>query len=217
MEVTNYPFGNGVFNSTTSVLLDACFLLSLIDATDSKFDSCNKVMQQILNSKSQVYVTNVVSAEVLNVLMVKLFKLDMMSSIDNNQTQNAKGSIQQFLKYFKPADKKKICKKNNSADNINYKYIFNKVYKSPDRNLLNVYFQEAIKIQTAMEKVFNIRYISMNKDYFIQCRDFMAKHLLMVNDASHLAVAENRGLTYLLSLDSDFVNVNDVKTKLLRI
>jgi predicted nucleic acid-binding protein len=217
MEVTKYPFDSSVFNNTTSVLLDACFLLALVDATDIKYDDCNTTMKQLLENKAQLFVTNVVSAEVLNVLMVKLFKLDMMSSIDHNNTLNSIGAIRHLLKHFRLPEQKKIAKKNNSADNINYKLAFNKAYKSSDRNLLNVYFQEAIRIQTEMEKAFSIKYISMNRDYFSECRLLMNQHMLMVNDASHLAVTESRKLTYLLSLDADFFGVSNVKTKLLKI
>lgn len=66
MEILFYPFSSIDFQSTTSILLDASFLLSLVYDDDIKHSECIEVFRILLNNQCKLLVTNIISAEVLN-------------------------------------------------------------------------------------------------------------------------------------------------------
>ena len=218
MDCIEHPFSDSIgLNNSTSVLLDACFLLAMVDNTDNRFVKCNGLMKTLIEKDVKKYVTAVVSAEVLNILMVKMFKNDIMASIDNLQAMNAPGAIKHLRTYFSKEEKKKFLNKGKAAERVGYKRAFFKIYKSFDRNLLNVYIQTAIDIQKHMETEFKLKYISINKNLYELSRNAMIKNNLLINDASHFVVSDEKKLGYIVTLDGDFERIQSNNIKVLTV
>ena len=85
MEILFYPFSSIDFQSSTSILLDASFLLSLVYDDDIKHTECIEVFRILLNNQCKLLVTNIISAEVLNQIMYKIFMIDIRHKIDKER------------------------------------------------------------------------------------------------------------------------------------
>lgn len=219
MQPINYPFDNSLFNAKTSVLLDACFLLALLDKNDPKFTESNEVLEQLVNNKCKLFVTSVVSAEVLNIITVKLFTADIRFQIDGAIPLNTEPNIRTLVNEFSTKDKTSILNKNDSkVKKIYFKGYFNSIYKNQAvKNILSVYFCKAVEIQRELEDKLNIKYISMSKETYNTARDYISQHMLCINDASHLSAAEQVKSTYLLTADGDFSGIQNSTVTILKI
>lgn len=217
MQRLEYPFDSSMFNSKTSVLLDACFLLSISNEEDPKYGQCIETYKQLQTSKCSLYVTTIVWAEVLNVVMNKLFIQDIRYKLDNNNPINNKCNISLIIKHFTAYHRKHLNNYKKSC-NIPYKKYFNIIYKNKnERDLLKIYFVKSVEIQKLLEKSLLIKHVSLNKASFEQAREYVEKYQLCLNDATHLSAAEQCKITYLLTLDGDFNNEISANTRLLKI
>lgn len=220
MGVHIYPFNSISFDNKTSVLIDACFLLALLYENDNKHKECEKVLKELLDRKCQLYVTNIVSSEVLNQILYRLFASDMRYKVDGITPLNSRTHIGVLISNLTKNDKNDLrAGIINRVNRINFKYYFNQFYKDNRlRKFLKIYFEKATYYHEALEKKLGVKYISSNRAMLALAKDYMKNDMLGVNDANHLAAATQNELTYLLTLDGDFVYLTSkVKVGILKI
>lgn len=220
MVVHTYPFNSISFSNKTSVLIDACFLLALLSENDSRYVECDDVLKKLVEAKCQLYVTNIVSSEILNHIIYRLFENDIRYKIDKVQSLNTTTNIGLLLSNFKPEDKiaikklhiRKVCR-------INFKRYFNEIYKNARfRKFLKIYFEKSVHLFETLEQKAGVKYVSVNKDMLTLAKQFMINDMLGVNDANHLAAASQKNFNYLLTLDGDFCYVTSpVNVEILKI
>lgn len=218
MELILYPFKNIVFNKN-SVLLDASFLLSLIYDDDIKHSDCLSCLKQLSEGACEFYTTSIISAEVLNQILYKLFINDVESKINNNSPYNSIDNIRSITNSFSRHDTKILKqKKEDRLIHIPYKRYFDNISKnSMRRNLLNIYYRKSVEIISELEKIINIRYLNITVECVSLVKNFMCENLLSVNDAFHIAAAEYNKIDFLLTLDGDFIFAESSKMKILKI
>ncbi|MFU0783696.1 MAG: PINc domain-containing protein [Thermoanaerobacterium thermosaccharolyticum] len=220
MRVINFPFKNANFSRGTSVFIDACFLLTLLDNKNRKYNDSINVSQQLLNNNCQLYISPIVSAETVNKLILILFIKDVKTFMLNiNETLNDKENLKLIVATFSEKDKDILTKNiKNYPYKINFKDHFDKIYKAGNSNLLEVYFQNAIKLEKILENKLHIKYVSINKQTVINARDYISQDLMGVNDAFHIAIAVQNNIDYLLTLDKDFKRIKcNSKVSILKI
>ncbi|GCD08389.1 PIN domain-containing protein [Clostridium tagluense] len=218
MELILYPFKNIVFNKN-SVLLDASFVLSLIYDDDIKHSDCLSCLKQLSEGSSQFYTTSIISAEVLNQILYKLFISDIESKINNTSPYNSIDNIRSITGSFSRHDTKILKqRKEDRLIHIPYKRYFDNISKnSMRRNLLNIYYNKSVEIISELEKIINIKYLNISEECISLVKIFMCENLLSVNDAFHLATAEYNNIDFLLTLDGDFLFAESSKMKILKI
>jgi predicted nucleic acid-binding protein len=219
MEMLLFPFSSIDFNNTTSILLDASFLLSLVYDDDIKHSQCVETLKKILIGKCKLYVTNIISAEVLNQIMYKIFIIDIRHKIDKCNPFNSETNIKQIINCFNKYDRKTIKdKREDKLREIHYKKYFDNLSKnSLKRNLLKIYYKTAVTMHNQLENTLNFDYVEINKLCMLRTKELMTKDLLSINDATHLAVCENYNIKYLLTLDGDFIYAENSKVNILKI
>ena len=218
MQLILYPFKNTVFNKN-SVLLDASFLLSLIYDEDIKHSDCLSCLKQLSEGSCEFYTTSIISAEVLNQILYKLFISDIQCKISNNNPYNSMDNIRSITNSFSRHDTKILKqKREDRLIHIPYKRYFDNISKnSMKRNLLNIYYSKSVEIISELEKIINIRYLNITEECIPIVKNFMCENLLSVNDAFHLATAEYNKIDYLLTLDGDFIFAECSEMKILKI
>ena len=218
MQLILYPFKNIVFNKN-SVLLDASFLLSLIYDDDIKHSDCLTCLKQLSEGSCTFYTTSIISAEVLNKILYKLFISDIQCKITNNSPYNSNDNIRSITNSFSRHDTKILKeKKKDRLIHIPYKRYFDNISKnSMKRNLLNIYYSKSVEIISELEKIINIKYLNISEECVSLVKNFMCENLLSVNDAFHIATAEHNKIDFLLTLDGDFVFAESSEMKILKI
>lgn len=218
MELILYPFKSIIFNKN-SVLLDASFLLSLIYDDDIKHSDCLSCLKQLSEGGSEFYTTSIISAEVLNQILYKLFISDIECKINNTRPYNSIANIKSIINTFSRHDTKILKqKKEDRLIHIPYKRYFDNISKnSMRRNLLNTYYIKSVEIISELEKIINIKYLNITEGCISLVKKFMCENLLSVNDAFHLATAEFNNIDFLLTLDGDFIFAESSKMKILKI
>lgn len=219
MEIISYPFPISIFKNTTSILLDASFLLSLVYDDDIHHNECIEVFRILLNKKTNLYVTNIVSAEVLNQIMYKVFINDMRYKIDKKNPFNSSDNIREIMHCFSKNDRKIIKEKRiDKLREIPYKKYFDNLSKnSAKRYLLEIYYKTAVAMHNQLENTVKYNYLEINKKCILKTKEIMVKNFLAINDATHLAACICNNVEYLLTLDSDFIYANCNEVKLLKI
>jgi len=218
MELILYPFKSVIFNKN-SVLLDASFLLSLIYDDDIKHSDCLSCLKQLSEGGSVFYTTSIISAEVLNQILYKLFINDIECKINNTSPYNSIDNIKSITNSFSRHDTKILKqRKEDRLIHIPYKRYFDNISKnSIRRNLLNIYYSKSVEIVAELEKIINIKYLNISEDCMSLVKKFMCENLLSVNDAFHLATAEYNNINFFLTLDGDFIFAESSKMKILKI
>ncbi|MBZ9684904.1 PIN domain-containing protein [Clostridium estertheticum] len=218
MELILYPFKNMVFNKN-SVLLDASFVLSLIYDDDIKHSDCLSCLKQLSEGGSEFYTTSIISAEVLNQILYKLFISDIESKINNISPYNSIDNVRAITNSFSRHDTKILKqRKEDRLIHIPYKRYFDNISKnSMRRNLLSIYYNKSVEIISELEKIINIKYLNISEGCISLVKNFMCENLLSVNDAFHLATAEYNNIDFLLTLDGDFLFAESSKMKILKI
>jgi len=219
MEILFYPFSSVGFQSNTSILLDASFLLSLVYDDDIKHAECIEVFRTLLNNQCKLLVTNIISAEVLNQIMYKIFMIDIRHKIDKESAFNSQTNIKQIISSFSKYDRKIIKdKKIDKLREIPYKKYFDNLSKnSSKRDLLSVYYKTAVTMHNQLENTVKYKYVEINKVCMSKTKEIMIKNLLSINDATHIATCICHSIDYLLTLDSDFVYADCDSVKILKI
>ena len=218
MQLILYPFKNTVFNKN-SILLDASFLLSLIYDDDIKHSDCLSCLKQLSEGSCEFYTTSIISAEVLNQILYKLFISDIQYKIMNNSPYNTIDNIKSITNSFSRHDTKILREKRaDRLIHIPYKRYFDNISKnSVKRNLLDIYYSKSVEIISELEKIINIRYLNISEECISLVKNLMCENLLSVNDAFHLATAENNNIDFLLTLDGDFIFAESSEMKILKI
>ncbi|WP_346916218.1 type II toxin-antitoxin system VapC family toxin [Clostridium sp.] len=219
MEILFYPFSSVDFQSSTSILLDASFLLSLVYDDDVKHTECIEVFRVLINNQCKLLVTNIISAEVLNQIMYKIFMIDIRHKIDKESAFNSQTNIKQIISSFSKYDRKIIKdKRMDKLREIPYKKYFDNLSKnSSKRDLLSVYYKTAVTMHNQLENTVKYEYVEINKFCMSKTKEIMVKNLLSINDATHIATCICHNINYLLTLDNDFVYANCDSVKILKI
>lgn len=219
MEMILYPFNNIDFTENTSILLDASFLLSLVYDDDIKHSECIEVLRKLMLNKCKLYVTSIISCEVLNQIMYKVFMLDMQYRINKSTPFNSRNNIKSLLGSFNKYDRKTLREKHaDKAREIPYKRYFDNLSKNIlKKDLLSVYYKTAVNMHSQLEHTIKFNYLDLTEHCISRTKDFMTKHLISVNDATILAVGECYNLNYLLTLDSDFLYAESCNIEVLKI
>lgn len=219
MEILLYPFNSVDFNSNTSILLDASFLLSLVYDDDIHHAECIEVFRILINKKTKLVITNIISAEVLNQIMYRIFMLDIRHKMDKRNPFNSQSNIKEIISSFSKYDKKIIKDKRiDKLREIPYKKYFDNISKnSKKRDLLSTYYKTAVAMHNQLENTVKYNYIDINKQCMLKTKELMVKNLLSINDATHLAACLCNNIQYLLTLDSDFIYADCEIVKVLKI
>lgn len=219
MDMFLYPFSAVNFQSSTTILLDASFLLSLVYDDDIHHPECIEFFRLLLNKKCQLFVTNIISAEVLNQIMYKIFITDVRSKIDKKNPFNTNDNIREILHTFSKNDRRIIKeKKIEKLREIPYKKYFDNISKnSSKRQLLDIYYKTAVTMHNQLENTVKYNYIEITKKCIIKTKEIMVKNLLSINDATHIAACICNNIEFLLTLDSDFVYSDCKEVKILKI
>lgn len=219
MEMILYPFKSVTFDESTSIMLDASFLLSLVYDEDIKHSECIEVLRKLLLNKCILYVTSVISSEVLNQIMYKVFMLDMQFKSGNNTPFNSRNNIRTILCSFNKYDRKTLKeKRTDKLVDIPYKKYFDNLSKNVlKKDLLAIYYKTAVNMHTQLENTIKFNYLDINKDCILKAKELMVKHLISVNDATILATAQCHCINYLLTLDSDFLYAESSSISILKI
>ena len=218
MQLILYPFKNVVFNKN-SVLLDASFLLSLIYDDDIKHSDCLSCLKQLSEGSCIFYTTSIISAEVLNKILYKLFISDIQCKISNDSPYNSIDNIRSITNSFSRHDTKILKeKRKDRLIHIPYKRYFDNISKnSMKRDLLSIYYSKSVEIVSELEKIINIKYLNISEECLALVKTFMCENLLSVNDAFHIATAQHNNIDFLLTLDGDFIFAESSKIKVLKI
>jgi len=218
MQLILYPFKNIVFNKN-SVLLDASFLLSLIYDDDIKHSDCLSCLKRLSEGNCDFYTTSIISAEVLNKILYKLFISDIQCKISNNSPYNSNDNIRTITNSFSRHDTKILKeKRKDRLIHIPYKRYFDNISKnSMKRSLLNIYYSKSVEIISELEKIINIKYLNISEECISLVKTFMCESLLSVNDAFHIASAQHNNIDFLLTLDGDFIFAESSEMKILKI
>lgn len=219
MEIILYPFTNIKLDNSTKILLDASFLLSLVYDDDIKHSECIEIFKKLITNKCTLLVTNIISAEVLNQIMYKIFMLDIQHKILKVNPFNTETNLREIINCFSKYDKRIIKDKRiDKLREIPYKKYFDNISKNSNRrNLLGIYYKTAVKMHSQLEKTVNFNYVEINKLSLTKTKDIMSTCLLSINDATHLAVCEQYNIHYILTLDSDFIYADTCPTHILKI
>jgi len=218
MQLILYPFKNIVFNRN-SVLLDASFLLSLIYDDDIKHSDCLSCLKQLSEGSCAFYTTSIITAEVLNKILYKLFISDIQCKISSISPYNSMDNIKTITNSFSRHDTKILKeKRKDRLIHIPYKRYFDNISKnSMKRNLLSIYYNKSVEIISELEKIINIKYLNISEECISLVKDFMCQNLLSVNDAFHIATAQYNKIDFLLTLDGDFIFAESSEMKILKI
>ncbi|GAA0117098.1 type II toxin-antitoxin system VapC family toxin [Clostridium senegalense] len=219
MEMILYPFKGVVFDESTSILLDASFLLSLVYDDDPKHSECIEVLRKIMLGKSILYITSIISCEVLNQIMYKVFMIDVQYKITKATPFNTPNNIKCIISTFNKYDRKSLKEKRASkVVDIPYKKYFDNLSKNALRkNLLNIYYKTAVNMHTQLEHTLKFNYLDINDICMIKTKELMMTHNIAVNDATILAAAECYNINFLLTLDSDFLYADTSSVQILKI
>lgn len=219
MEILLYPFNSTDFNSNTTILLDASFLLSLVYDDDIHHAECIEVFRILINKKTKLFITNIISAEVLNQIMYRIFMLDIRHKMDKRNPFNTQTNIKEIISSFSKYDKKIIKDKRiDKLREIPYKKYFDNLSKnSKKREILGVYYKTAVAMHNQLENTVKYSYVDINKQCMVKTKELMVKNMLSINDATHLASCICNNIEYLLTLDSDFVYADCDSVKVLKI
>lgn len=219
MEILLYPFNSTDFNSNTTILLDASFLLSLVYDDDIHHAECIEVFRILINKKTKLFITNIISAEVLNQIMYRIFMLDIRHKMDKRNPFNTQTNIKEIISSFSKYDKKIIKDKRiDKLREIPYKKYFDNLSKNTKkREILGIYYKTAVAMHNQLENTVKYSYVDINKQCMIKTKELMVKNMLSINDATHLASCICNNIEYLLTLDSDFVYADCDSVKVLKI
>lgn len=224
MILNNNPFDEIAFTKQTKILLDACILLTLIDEDDNMYSSCKKEVSNMQEKDTQFFVSNVVLAEVINRTIDKLFKNDIQSiHTQINPLNSLENLYEIILNGFNEYERNIILNLDNQNEKDNFRKIiklpytkrFNKINKnklSIDRDVLQIYFNESIRLVTEIQRKYDLKLLVINESMMNLAKDLSCKYMLGINDAQHLATAIGHRMHYILSMDGDFKFVTE-KTK----
>lgn len=219
MEILLYPFNSTDFNSNTTILLDASFLLSLVYDDDIHHAECIEVFRILINKKTKLFITNIISAEVLNQIMYRVFMLDIRHKMDKRNPFNTQTNIKEIISSFNKYDKKIIKDKRiDKLREIPYKKYFDNLSKNTKkREILSIYYKTAVAMHNQLENTVKYSYVDINKQCMVKTKELMVKNMLSINDASHLSACICNNIEYLLTLDSDFIYADCDSVKILKI
>lgn len=219
MKKYNYPFDDAPLDDTTRILVDTCFLLSLLYDKDPKNKECIESFKMLLIRGCKLYVNDIVIAEFLNQMQKKMFVNDIRNRNNRKEIVNTQTNINLIIACFSKNDRKII--KERKLEKFRHipfnKYFYNIAKNAWKRDLLKIYYEKATEMHSQVEKAMKLNFIPIQKDSIELSKEFMKKFMLSVNDAYHLACAEYSGIKYILTLDCDFEEINESSVDILKI
>lgn len=219
MNIIEYPFSSCKFTALNTIMLDTCFILTILYDTDPKNSECCNTVTKLKLSNCPLYVTDMVIAEAINQITKKLFMNDMKYKIEKIQPINTLYDIDLIVACFSKHDRKIIKeRKLEHYKDIPFNKYFYNIAKNPwKKDLLKIYFNKSIELCSYVEKTLNLKYLSIDKDCMDLAKKFVNNYMLSINDAFHLACAENNSIQYFLTLDKDFESSIKSSTTILKI
>lgn len=224
MILINNPFDEIAFSKETTIMLDACILLGILNNEDRMFGICDKTMDDLSKNDVKFFVSNVVLSEVINKTVNNLFLTDLQFNFHNKIILNTNENIDIIFNQLNSNDANILLNSNSNIvqlKSIKYTKYFNKINKNRDykiRNSLNIYFQKANELCSSIENKYDFRFLTINEDIMSYARKLSVKYMLGINDAQHLATAKAHKMEYLLSTDGDFGFVKEeLKVKYLKL
>ncbi|AWZ49276.1 PIN domain-containing protein [Clostridiaceae bacterium 14S0207] len=219
MDIIEYPFSECNFNAGSSIMMDTCFILTLLYDKDPKNRECCNIATKLKLLDCNLYITDMVAAETINQITKKLFLNDMKYRLEKVQPVNTISDINLIIACFNKHHRKIIReKKLEKYKEIPFnKYFYNICKNEWKKDLLKVYFDKSVELHTYLENILNFEYLSINKDCINIAKTFMNEYMLSVNDAFHLACSQYYGIQYFLTLDRDFQSNIQTTVKLLKI
>ncbi|SHK34335.1 PIN domain-containing protein [Hathewaya proteolytica DSM 3090] len=219
MNIIDYPFDPNRILLGSSVMLDTCFILTLLYDTDPKnMESCN-TLSLLRRNNCSLYVNDMTIAETINQITKKLFINDMKYKIDRIQPLNSINDIEIILSCFNKRDRKLIKERRlEYYKEIPFNKYFHNIAKNPwKKDLLKIYFTTSVDIFSYFEKVLNLKFVSITHTDVILSKLFITKYMLSINDAFHLSSAISHDITYFLTLDKDFDTAIEANINILKI
>lgn len=219
MKIINYPFQQAVLKNTTKILIDTCFLLSLLYDKDPKNPECIMTLKKLKLANCMLFTNDIITAEFINQIQKKLFLDDIKYRILHTEPVNTPSNVELILACFSKNDRKLI--KERKLEKFHHipfnKYFYNISKNEWKKDLLKVYFDKSVDSHSEIEKSLNLSHVSIDSSSVALAKDLMKKYMLSVNDAYHLACAELNNIEYLLTLDCDFEEISKIKVNILKI
>ena len=194
-------------------------MLTLLYNKDPKNKECVLTLKALLNSKCNLYINDIISAEVLNNITKKLFINDMKHSALKTEPLNSESNINLIISCFNKHDRKIIKeRKLEKYNNIPFNKYFYNISKSDwKKDLLKIYYEKAVELHSLLVKSLNLKYLTIDKTTVELAEKYMKKYMMSVNDSYHIACAERNNINYLMTLDSDFEAIEKSKVTILKI
>lgn len=219
MNIINYPFEKAVLNKNTRILIDTCFLLSLLYEKDPKNTECILTLRKLIISDCKLYTNDIITAEFINQMQKKMFVNDLKHRIVKTTPINTVPNINLILACFSKNDRRII--KDRKLEKFNHipfnKYFYNISKSEWKKDLLRIYYEKSVEIHSQVETGLKLHHICINKHSVQLAKEFMRCFMLSVNDSYHLACAEYNGIKYLLTLDCDFETIHQSSVDILKI
>lgn len=206
MEIDNFPFKLNLQKSDL-IFIDACFIITFLSIDNIKsrqYINCKKALKHLSNIECNFVTSKIVFSEVMNRMIKILFEIDINSKL--NDITPISENIEDILIQLEDEDIYKIGNERISLVSINK--LFRKIYKNKQlKYLLVPYFKTSLQLINAFEEKLNLNYVTFNKSAFLRAKNILNKSVIDVNDAEHIAVAEDQNCKYLLTLDGDFEDI----------
>jgi predicted nucleic acid-binding protein len=216
----NYPNNLLSFNKDIKVLLDANIFLHDLYSSDKVGIICSKLLKELSDSSTQIYISNVIISEVLNKIIKAEFESDMYYKLDKIVPINSTKIIDKIVSVLNSSHGFNIkLEDKDIMDKINLAQCFNILNKNKmNRYLLKPYFDITINIYNNFKKKLGLEYLMVSEDIYNKSLNNFQIQMMNINDAQHLQVALDNKMDYIITTDKDFSFVAEVyETKILKI
>jgi predicted nucleic acid-binding protein len=220
LKEVNYPKGNLKFSENQSVLFDANIFLKALYDDNGLGEICLSLMEELINSKTSIYVSSVVLSEVINRIIMFEFQTDMRYKINSETPFNTIKSIDKMVSVLNTYDKIKIDLDDKvTLKGNNLQTGFNKLNKDKrNRYLLKPYFDATMDIYNDFKERLNLNYLNISEETYSKALNNFQCQMMSINDAQHLQVALDNEIDYIVTTDKDFAFVAEsLKTSILKI
>lgn len=208
-------------NNASTIYMDACFILGYLNNNDY----CIELLEQAIDKNCELYISNTVYSEVVNVVLKTSIVLDgYYYKTNKNERIISAGAARTVARELTERDLQNIRRgftRTLNVDNVVKAYLETKEGQNDFRS----YFAEAVDMVVNFIKEFDVRFIEQDKETFDFCNEAMVVNLLSPFDAQHYACyllgpikegVRKGPLDYLFTLDGDFERVT-VEGKIIKI
>jgi len=194
-------------------------MLTLLYNKDPKNKECILTLKVLMNSGCNLYINDIISAEVLNNITKKLFINDIKYSALKTEPLNSKSNINLIISCFNKHDRKIIKeRKLEKYNRIPFNKYFYNISKSDwKKDLLKIYYVKAVELHSLLVNSLKLKYLSIDRKTVDLAKQYMKEYMMSVNDSYHIACAEYNSINYFITLDSDFKALKKSKIIILKI